>query len=268
MAGRFDTDLLVVGFGSAGMTAAELAADLGLRVTVVERARPGGDCLWTGCVPSKALIAAASVARQMRAAPSFGLPAPTIEVDLPAVWRKMREVRDEIARGDDDPARFEALGVRVRRGEARLVGPHAVAVTDDRGAMPTVTARIILLCTGGRPVVPAVAGLREVGYLTNETLFELERCAASGAVHRWRADRRRAGPGVRAAGDRLDGAPGAGPGVAAATSRSWWKVSLPCWWPKASRCAAGSRWCGSSRVRWSWVRSAVRNGVGRRTRSS
>lgn len=170
----FDTDLLVVGFGSAGMTAAELAARLGLRVTVVERARAGGDCLWTGCVPSKGLIAAAAVARQMRAAASFGLPAWSADVDAAAVWRAMREVRDEIAAGDDDPARFEALGVRVRWGAARVVGPHEVAIVDEQGVTGAVTARVILLCTGSHPVVPPIPGIAEVGYLTNETLFELQ----------------------------------------------------------------------------------------------
>jgi pyruvate/2-oxoglutarate dehydrogenase complex dihydrolipoamide dehydrogenase (E3) component len=170
----FDADLVVVGFGSAGMTAAELARQLGLSVIVVERSRAGGECLWTGCVPSKALIAAAAVAHQMRTAGSFGLPAADADIDIAAVWRRMREVREEIARGDDDPARFEALGVQVRRGEARVAGPHEVSVTDAGGGVTTVTARFVLLCSGGHPVVPAIPGLADVGYETNETVFDLE----------------------------------------------------------------------------------------------
>jgi pyruvate/2-oxoglutarate dehydrogenase complex dihydrolipoamide dehydrogenase (E3) component len=174
MGDRFDVDLVVVGFGSAGMTAAELASRLGLSVTVIERSRAGGDCLWTGCVPSKALIAAAKVAHQMRSAGSFGLAAADAPIDTGAVWRRMREVREEIARGDDDPVRFEALGVRVRWGVARVVGPHEVAITADDGDVTTLTARIVLLCTGGRPIVPAIPGLAEHGYFTSESLFELE----------------------------------------------------------------------------------------------
>ena len=108
-------DLVVVGMGSGGMTAAEFAAELGLRVVVVERHRVGGDCLWTGCVPSKALIASARVAhhaaprRPVRPARASDAP-----IDLAAVWRRVRAVRDEIAGGDDDPARFVAGGRRAR----------------------------------------------------------------------------------------------------------------------------------------------------------
>jgi pyruvate/2-oxoglutarate dehydrogenase complex dihydrolipoamide dehydrogenase (E3) component len=171
----FETDLVVVGFGSAGMTAAEVAAGLGLRVTVVERGRPGGDCLWTGCVPSKAIIAAAAVVRQTTRAPSFGVAAAAADIDAAEVWRRMRGVREDIARGDDDPARFEALGVRVLWGAGRVVGPHEVVVEDDLGASTSLTAKVILVCTGGRPVVPPIPGLAEVGFLTNETLFDLER---------------------------------------------------------------------------------------------
>ncbi|MDQ3470308.1 MAG: FAD-dependent oxidoreductase, partial [Actinomycetota bacterium] len=131
MTDHYDVDLVIVGMGSAGMTAAEFAARLGLRVVVVERARVGGDCLWTGCVPSKALIAAARTAHDMRRADRFGLIAADPEIDLAAVWRRVRAVRTEIAAGDDDPARFARMGVDLRRGAARLTGPHEVAITSD-----------------------------------------------------------------------------------------------------------------------------------------
>ncbi len=170
---RFDADLVVVGLGSAGLTAAELGVQLGLRVAAVERGRPGGDCLWTGCVPSKALIAASSTARHMRNADVFGLPTSSAEIDLAAVWRSMRSVRERIATGDDDPQHLEAMGIVIHRGEARVVGPHSVEVTTEGGSA-VVTGRVILICTGGRPVVPPIPGLLQEGYFTNETLFELE----------------------------------------------------------------------------------------------
>ncbi len=173
MGDEFDADLVVVGFGSAGMTAAELGAQLGLKVAVVDRGRAGGDCLWTGCVPSKALIAAASVARHLRTAGSFGLPASSATIDTAAVWRQVRAVREQIAEGDDDPQRFLAMGVAFHWGEAQIVGPNQVAVTSDRGAV-TLTGRVILVCTGGHPTVPAIPGLAAEPFLTNETLFELE----------------------------------------------------------------------------------------------
>lgn len=170
----FDIDVVVIGFGSAGMTAAETAADLGLRVCVVERERAGGDCLWTGCVPSKALIASAKAAHVMRTAERFGLAAHDPIVDLAVVWRRCRAVRAEIAGGDDDPQRFIAKGVDVRWGSGRIVGEHAVDITGSDGTVSRVTGRIVLVCTGGRPAVPDIPGLVEAGFVTTETFFDLE----------------------------------------------------------------------------------------------
>jgi pyruvate/2-oxoglutarate dehydrogenase complex dihydrolipoamide dehydrogenase (E3) component len=163
-------DLVVVGLGSAGLVAAEFAARLGLRVAAVEAERPGGDCLWTGCVPSKALIASARAAHALRTADRLGLPALKPEIDTAAVWRRIRAVQEEIASTDDSPERYEALGVELVRGRARLVGPHAVEV-DGR----QLETRFVLLCTGSRPAVPPIPGLVEAGFLTSETLWTLER---------------------------------------------------------------------------------------------
>jgi len=162
-------DLVIVGMGSGGIVAAEFAAVLGLRVAAVERDRIGGDCLWTGCVPSKALLAAAKVAHHMRTADRFGIAAVEPAIDLPRVWRRIRAVQEEIATTDDSPERFESLGVELVRGEARLAGPNAVAVGDR-----LLETRFVLLCTGSRPAVPELPGLREAGFLSSESLFELE----------------------------------------------------------------------------------------------
>ncbi|MDH4346668.1 MAG: FAD-dependent oxidoreductase, partial [Thermoleophilia bacterium] len=121
-------DLVVVGSGSAGLIAAELAAQLELRVAVVEESRIGGDCLWTGCVPSKALLAAGRAAHAMRTAGTYGLRAVEPEVDLPAVWSRIRRVQEEIAAAEDSPDRLAELGVELVRGHGRLAGPHAVEV--------------------------------------------------------------------------------------------------------------------------------------------
>lgn len=167
-------DLVIVGMGSAGMVAAEFAATLRIRFAVVERDRVGGDCLWTGCVPSKALLASARVAHHMRTADRFGLSPVDPAIDTAPVWARIRTIQDEIARSDDDPARYEAMGVEIVRGSARVTGPHTV-VAGDR----TLDARFILLCTGSRPVVPPIPGLVEAGFITSETLFTLERAPAS-----------------------------------------------------------------------------------------
>jgi len=162
-------DLVVVGSGSAGLIAAELAAQLELRVAVVEESRIGGDCLWTGCVPSKALLAAGRAAHAMRTAGTYGLRAVEPEVDLPAVWSRIRRVQEEIAAAEDSPDRLAELGVELVRGHGRLAGPHAVEV-DGR----TLESRFVLLATGSRPAIPEIDGLADAGYLTSETLWALD----------------------------------------------------------------------------------------------
>lgn len=170
-------DLVIVGLGSGGIVAADFATRLGLRVAAVERGRVGGDCLWTGCVPSKAVIASARAAHAMRTAGRLGLPSVEPGVDLAAVWRRMRGVRERIAASDDNPERFRAMGVDLVESEARFAGPHTV----EAGARPLDT-RFTLVCTGSRPAVPAVDGLEQAGFLTSESLFELERPPRSLAV--------------------------------------------------------------------------------------
>ena len=164
-------DLVVIGMGSGGMPAAEFAASLGLKVAVVERDRVGGDCLWTGCVPSKTLLASAKVAHQLRTADHWGLPArPDLDVDTSMVWKRIRAVQEQIAATDDSPERFAGLGVEIVAGPARVAGPRAVEV--EGRTLPT---RYILLCTGSRPATPPVDGLAEAGFLTSENIWGLDR---------------------------------------------------------------------------------------------
>ncbi|MDP9402289.1 MAG: FAD-dependent oxidoreductase [Actinomycetota bacterium] len=173
MARRYD--LVIIGMGSGGMPAAEFAAHLGLRVAVVERGRVGGDCLWTGCVPSKTLLASAKMAHHVRHADHWGLPArPDLEVDTSLVWKRIRAVQDQIAATDDSPERFASLGVELISGKARVAGPRAVEVEGR-----VLSARYILLCTGSRPATLPIAGLDEAGYLTSENIWELDRAPAS-----------------------------------------------------------------------------------------
>ncbi|CAA9484696.1 MAG: Mercuric ion reductase [uncultured Solirubrobacteraceae bacterium] len=168
-------DLVIVGMGSAGVVAAEFAASLGVKVCAVERHRVGGDCLWTGCVPSKALLAAAHAAHGMRTADRFGIERVEPVIDTAKVFARIRAVQDEIAATDDDPERFRALGVDVRLGESAVLdGPHAVRIGDDR-----VETRYVLLCPGSEPAVPPIDGLAEAGFLTSESVWDLERAPAS-----------------------------------------------------------------------------------------
>jgi pyruvate/2-oxoglutarate dehydrogenase complex dihydrolipoamide dehydrogenase (E3) component len=169
-------DLVIVGMGSGGMVGAEFAATIGLRVAVVERGRVGGDCLWTGCVPSKTLLASAKVAHYMRTADTYGLPSVVPEIDTSLIWKRIRAVQQEIASSDDDPERYKAMGVEIVKATARITGPNTVHLVEEDRDLDT---RFIVLCTGSRPAVPAIEGLKEAGFLTSENLFELERAPSS-----------------------------------------------------------------------------------------
>ncbi len=167
-------DLIVVGMGSAGMVAAEFAPRLGIKVACVERDRVGGDCLWTGCVPSKALLASAKAAHTMRHADVYGLTAVQPRIDTARVWARIHAIQRQLASTDDNPERFAAEGVDVLPGEARLTSPTTVRVGDDEHE-----ARFVLLATGSRPATPPIDGLAEAGFLSSERIFELDRAPAS-----------------------------------------------------------------------------------------
>ena len=167
MAERIETDICVIGAGSAGLSVAAGAAQLGARTVLIERGRMGGDCLNTGCVPSKALLAAGKWARAPASAAPFGVRLGAAEIDFGAVHRHVHEVIAGIAPMDSQE-RFEALGATVIRGSARFTGRREVAVGDR-----WVRARRIVIATGSVPFVPPVPGLDEVPYLTNETVFDL-----------------------------------------------------------------------------------------------
>lgn len=164
---RFDANLVVIGGGSAGLVASLVAAELKARVILIERGAMGGDCLNTGCVPSKSLIRAARAAAEVRGAGRFGVVAGSPRIDFPAV---LRHVRGAIARiaPNDSVERYRNLGVDVREATARLVDPWTVEL--DSGER--ITGRAILLATGADPILPPIPGLPESGFVTSETLWD------------------------------------------------------------------------------------------------
>jgi pyruvate/2-oxoglutarate dehydrogenase complex dihydrolipoamide dehydrogenase (E3) component len=169
-------DLVVIGGGTAGMTAAVGAAGLGARVLLAEAERTGGDCLWTGCVPSKVLIAAARRAHDMRTADRVGLTPVEPDVDL---GRIMGRVRDVIATIEphDAPARLRRKGVEVVRAHGRFARPGSIAVGDRR-----VRYRAALIATGSTPALPPVDGLEAAAPLTTDTLWDLDELPARLAI--------------------------------------------------------------------------------------
>lgn len=175
----FDRNVIVIGAGSAGLVAANVAASAGARVTLIEAERMGGDCLNTGCVPSKALIASAKVAHSARNAARMGITAGPVEVDFPAVMARLNAAIATIA-PHDSAERYRSLGVEVIAGRARLADPWTVDIQLPDGVTQRLTGRAIILATGASPVMPDLPGLAEAGALTSETLWD--RLAARGSV--------------------------------------------------------------------------------------
>ena len=166
--------LVVIGAGTAGLVSAAIAAGLGARVALVERHELGGDCLNVGCVPSKAVLRAARAWHEARTgAQRFGAPPASGDGDFAAAMARMRRLRADISR-HDAAERFRSLGVDVFLGEARLDGPDAAVVGDGTPHAARLRFRRCILATGGRAAVPPVDGLAAAGYLTNETVFDLD----------------------------------------------------------------------------------------------
>lgn len=175
--GRYN--LVVIGGGSAGLTAARGAAILGAKVALIEKRYLGGDCLITGCVPSKALIRAARAAHEVREAPLYGINTPPLEIDFATALDRMRQVRAEIA-PHDSAATLTRHGVDLYFGIARFTGPNRLEVEGE-----TICFAKALIATGSHPTFIPIPGLKEVGFLTNESIFNLsarpERIAIIGA---------------------------------------------------------------------------------------
>lgn len=169
---RFDDNLLVIGAGSGGLVSAYIAAAVKAKVTLVEKHKMGGDCLNTGCVPSKALLhvahgrhAAAQLAKQ-------GAPVDLKPIQFTQVMDSIHDVIRAIE-PHDSPERYESLGVNVVQGHARLVSPWEVEITDANGTTSTRTAKSIVLATGARPFVPPIPGLESAAYVTSDNLWAL-----------------------------------------------------------------------------------------------
>jgi pyruvate/2-oxoglutarate dehydrogenase complex dihydrolipoamide dehydrogenase (E3) component/uncharacterized membrane protein YdjX (TVP38/TMEM64 family) len=164
---RFDRNLIVIGAGAGGLVTALIGATVRAKVTLIEKGEMGGDCLNTGCVPSKALIRSARAAHEIRTAAAYGVAPAEPEVRFAEVIERIHHIIGEIAPADS-VERYTALGVDVRKGHAKLVDPWTVEI--DGGER--LTARAIVIAAGGEPAVPPIPGLAETGYLTSDSMWE------------------------------------------------------------------------------------------------
>jgi len=165
---KITTDLCVIGAGSGGLSIAAVAAQLGVKVVLIEKNKMGGDCLNYGCVPSKALLAAARSVKSMTHAKKFGVNVEKYQVDFKAVHDHVQGVIDSIA-PNDSVERFEGLGVHVILAEGSFVDNNTVQAGNQ-----TITAKRFVIASGSTAAVPPIPGLRDVDYLTNENIFDLE----------------------------------------------------------------------------------------------
>ncbi|MDH4096104.1 MAG: FAD-dependent oxidoreductase [Betaproteobacteria bacterium] len=174
---KFDRNLVVIGAGSAGLVAAYIAAAVKARVTLVEKHRMGGDCLNTGCVPSKALIKTARVLATIRRAREFGLKGASAEFDFAEVMERVQRVIKTIE-PHDSVERYRGLGVECVHGEARIASPWIVEIQKPDGSKQSLSTRAIVIAAGGRPLVPPIPGIEQTGYLTSDTLWGLRELPA------------------------------------------------------------------------------------------
>src|SRR6185503_13736781 len=173
---RFDRNLVVIGAGSAGLVSAYIAATVRAKVTLIEKHRMGGDCLNTGCVPSKALIKTARVVSQIRNASKFGLRSASAEFDFAEVMERVQRVVREIE-PHDSIERYTGLGVECIQGEAKITSPWTVAVNGR-----TLTTRAIVIAAGARPQVPPIQGIEQIEVLTSDNIWNLRKLPARLAV--------------------------------------------------------------------------------------
>ncbi len=170
---HFDYNLLVIGGGSAGLVSAYIAAAVKAKVALIEKHKMGGDCLNTGCVPSKALIRSAKAADTLRHANRYGLESVPVKGSFKSI---MNRVKDVVAKVEphDSPERYRKLGVDCISGEASFVSPWELEVKHNDGRTERLTARSIIVATGGKPAVPPIPGLQDMQPLTSDNLWDLQ----------------------------------------------------------------------------------------------
>jgi pyruvate/2-oxoglutarate dehydrogenase complex dihydrolipoamide dehydrogenase (E3) component/uncharacterized membrane protein YdjX (TVP38/TMEM64 family) len=174
---KFDRNVVVIGAGSSGLVSALIAAAVKAKVTLVEKHRMGGDCLNTGCVPSKALIKTARVLATIRRAKEFGLRAASAEFDFAEVMERVQRVIRTVE-PHDSVERYTSLGVECVHGEAKIASPWMVEIQTPDGGRRVLTTRSIVIAAGGRPLVPPIPGIEDTGYLTSDTVWALRELPA------------------------------------------------------------------------------------------
>ncbi len=170
---HFDNNLVVIGAGSGGLVTAYIAAAVKAKVTLIEKHKMGGDCLNTGCVPSKALIRSANWLSQLKRHQDFGFDSAEARFDFSTIMQRVQAVIDKIE-PHDSVERYQQLGVNVIKGTAQIKTPWEVEIKTDEGSVETITTRSIVIATGARPFIPDIPGLEQVKPLSSDNLWQLK----------------------------------------------------------------------------------------------
>ena len=165
---KYEANLVVIGAGSGGLVSALIAAAVKSKVILIERHKMGGDCLNSGCVPSKALLRSAKIASYMHRAEEFGIESVPVKPIFSKVMKRVHKVIETIE-PHDSIERFTSLGVECVTGEAEIVDPHTVQVGDRM-----ITTKSIIIAAGARPFVPPIEGIEKIKYLTSDNVSELQ----------------------------------------------------------------------------------------------
>ncbi len=169
----YDYDVIVIGGGAAGLTASGMAANFGAKTLMLERHRLGGDCTWTGCVPSKAILKAAKVGQHIREANEYGLIQQPVEVDFTKVMARVRHIREEVYEDADRPEIYTDMGIDVMEANASFIDDHTLELRTPEGTR-RLSSRFIVIAAGASAFVPPIEGLKDTPHLTNESLFEID----------------------------------------------------------------------------------------------
>lgn len=172
---KYDYDIVVIGGGAAGLTSSGICASFGARTALIEKKKLGGDCTWTGCVPSKSLLHIAKQIAKIKKAQSLGLHFKNSSIDFNAVMNSVREMRQKIYEDADSPDVMSKRGVHVIEGKAHFKNKHLVEIFTARGVQP-IAFRSAIITAGSTALAIPIPGLQDAGFLTNETIFELREC--------------------------------------------------------------------------------------------
>ncbi|MFQ5640171.1 MAG: dihydrolipoyl dehydrogenase family protein [bacterium] len=171
---KYDYDILVIGGGAAGLTSSGICASFGAKTALIEKHKLGGDCTWTGCVPSKALLHIAKEMATIKKMSAFGVKFKDISIDFSVVMDSVRERRQRVYEDADSPEIMRKRGVHILEGKAHFKDAHTVEISNATRTK-FLTFRSAIITSGGSPLVLPIPGLQETGFLTNETIFELEK---------------------------------------------------------------------------------------------